>query len=1042
MDIKNIKDMLRKFKLVVLFGNAVIKFITVISLGLIICLPLDYYIFFPGIVRSILFILTIGIGVFFVSKFKFNPVALLENQQFTNDEKFNGRLFAAVYKYPAELGYSEELINKVREDAWQILNSINLWQVAKKHLNPVPLLISIFALIVCISIIPAPKYLWVKRFFLPQNKFLALAISPGDIKLPYGNNVEIKVIPNGILPRKLTLITGDNYIYTLYRNEGYKKILALTHSFSYYARLRDVSSDTHNVSILVQPWIKEFKLTYIYPEYTKLSPFVSTLPEISALQGTRIKFTAVANEKLESGKIKFGVQKEIETKIRKDTLYAEFTVMQPDSYQMYLIAKSGLQTSIPESYAISIWKDKFPEVEIIYPGFDMEMPPNMKLPLAVHISDDFGFYKIKLVSDKGEWVIRLGGDLPTDTVITYIWDVSQISLLPGEAIKYWVEVQDNDKFNGYKVGKSSEFKLYFPTVEDIYKEVTKEINETQNTAVTELEKALDNLNSVDKQLESITKKDTLNWYDKQSLKNIMQKEKSIAKEMQKLSEDIDKLYKSAENTMIVDKELMTKLEELKNLFSELKLKELDEAIRKIEETLAKKPELMAEAMKKFNLTQEEFKQRIENTLELLKKYKQEQTLAALADKAAELKEWQEKINEKTAKSDMNAKNKQELSSEEQALGKELEQLAKDIDKLAKGLDNKDLANEFSRANKTQPKVSKSANALAKGQKPSRMQSEITQELSDLSSGLSSIYRKMLDQRKSELAKEINKMKNDFLFLSFEEEQIPANSGLEAAFKQEALIKGAKSSTEDLSSAIKNSPFISGDISEQANDALKHMESAKRSFESRKTAEGKTSQSQAMAKLNEIVVSLMNAEQALQASACASGMPELLQQLAQITKDQQALNQLCQSLFPFSMSQSSMGEQLSELMEKQSVLGKALEEIAGGLKGKTLGDMGDMAQDMEKIAKDMQAGITKDIVERQNKLLNHLLDAQKSIYTRKYSRQRIAEPGENLQLPSPSEPDMLTKRGVSQKAIIEALKKEYPKEYEQLIRAYFKALSTE
>jgi hypothetical protein len=71
-----------------------------------------------------------------------------------------------------------------------------------------------------------------------------------------------------------------------------------------------------------------------------------------------------------------------------------------------------------------------------------------------------------------------------------------------------------------------------------------------------------------------------------------------------------------------------------------------------------------------------------------------------------------------------------------------------------------------------------------------------------------------------------------------------------------------------------------------------------------------------------------------------------------------------------------------------------------------------------------------------------LDTQKSIYTRKTSRQRIAEPGENMFLSSPKEPELITKRGVSQKAIIEALKKKYPKESEQLIKAYFKALSTE
>lgn len=1019
--------------------------------GLLLSLILDCCFFLPCVIRSVLLLLTFGIGIFFASRYRFDPVASLDppktdlktDKILPSKNRFNGKLFAAVYDYPESLGYSKELINEIRKDVWNTLSSMSLWQTAKQYLKPGFLVISIIALELCISILPAPKSLWLKRFFMPQNKYLIFTVTPGDAKIPYGNFMEITVKPKGVLPNRIMLVTSDNYVYNLYRNDGYKANIKVTNSFSYLVRLRDVSSDKYNVSVVIQPWIKEFKLTYSYPDYTGLPRFVSNMPEISALPGTRIMLTAVANEKLGQGKIQFGNQKTLEAEIKSETLKAEFNVSLPDSYQIYLVAESGLQTAVPEKYSINIWKDKFPEVKIIYPGIDMEMPPGMKTPLAIHISDDFGFSKVKLMSDKGEWDITPQNTLPADTVIPYFWDLSEIDLLPGEAVTYWVEARDNDKINGYKPGKSERFKLYFPTVEDIYKEVEKEINKTQSTAASELEKALQNLNYADKQLESIlgdSVSGKLNWYDKQSIKKIMQKEKLIAEEMQRLSEDIDNLYKYAENSMVIDNELMMKMEELKSLFSDLDMKELNEAIKKVEEALTKNPELLAEAMKNFNITQEELRQRVENTIEILKKYKQEQTLAALADKANDLKEWQERINEKTSQKN---NNKQALSAEEKKLAEELDKLSKEIEKLARELDNEELNKEAGRANKTRSKASKAASELARGFPSLQLQKEVSNDLSDLSIGLGSIYNLMLDQRKSEFAREINKLMNDFILLSFEEENINTIDGhIEAAFTQEALLKGTKSAANDLSSAMKDNPFLKGNTDKQAKDALKNMENAKRSFESGETVEARNAQNRAMTKLNEVVLSLINAEQALESSRSSSGMPELLQQLAQLTKDQQALNQMCMSFMSFSMSQSGMKEQLAQLMEKQAALSKALSDLAGGLKGKTLGDMGSMAQEMEKIAKDMQAGITKDIVERQNKLLNHLLDAQKSIYTRKYSRQRIAEPGENKQLSSPPEPRIVTKRGVSQKAIIEALQKEYPKEYEQLIKAYFQSLSTE
>ncbi|MDD5528500.1 MAG: hypothetical protein PHX21_00555 [bacterium] len=1053
MEIKNIKNKIKNIKIFVTFVNVAVRIFVVVNLGLLVFLALDYFLFLSCPARWVWFFLTLAFSCWGAIRYKFDPVSEIEKQSCqggTTSEQFKGRLFSAIYDYPTTLGYSTELIEEIRKEVWKLLQEWKLWSVIKKHLPVIPLLISVVALAVEIVSLPSPQLPRIKRFFLPQNKFLSFALEPGDKKLLYGKTVEIKVIPSGILPEKISLVVDDS-VYTLSRKEGYSKSLPVNKSFSYYAKKGDVLSDTYNISAIIQPWIREFNLTYIYPVYTKLSPFVSNLPEISALQGTKINFVAVANDSIDSGRVEFsslvlpsGRQQTKHVEVKKDTIKTEFVVSIPDSYKIYLKAKNGLTTISPETYAINIWKDKFPEIEITYPGRDMEMPSDMQLPILVHISDDFGFHKIKLLSDKGELVVNTDKNLPSDTNISYAWDLSQLSLYPGDVIKYHMEAQDNDVINGYKTTKSEEFKLFFPTVEDIYKQVTEEVNKTQDNATTELQKILNDLKENNKQIEAISKKDKLDGNDKQALKDALQKEKAITKGIDNLSKEIDKLYKSMENTMWVDKDLMEKMEELKTLFNELNLKEMNEAIQKMQEMMEKNPELMKEAMKNFKMTQEELRQRIENSLEMLKQYKQEQTLASLADRASELAEKQQKLNEKTAKSDMK-QSKKELSETEQGLKEELEELAKDIDSLAKETGNKELGKQSNKAQKTQSKMSDAANKLSKGQKPSKLQDEAQQELSDLSANLSSIHQKMMDQKKSRMTKEINKLKNDFLFLSNEEEALSNMTGLDKAFKQEALIKGAKMLLNELAVVMKMTPFISGDTKKLTQDAIKLMETAKKEFEANRQGQNilsKRSQMLAMSKLNEVVISLMQSEQALQSSMSASGMPELMKQLSQITKDQQTLNQMCMSLMSFNMTQSGMGEQLAELMGKQSALADALKEIGEGLKGKTLGDMNGMAQEMENIAKKMQSGITQDILERQNKLLNHLLDTQKSIYTRKTSRQRIAEPGENMLLPSPQEPELITKRGISQKAIIEALKKKYPKESEQLIKAYFKALSTE
>ncbi len=151
--------------------------------------------------------------------------------------------------------------------------------------------------------------------------------------------------------------------------------------------------------------------------------------------------------------------------------------------------------------------------------------------------------------------------------------------------------------------------------------------------------------------------------------------------------------------------------------------------------------------------------------------------------------------------------------------------------------------------------------------------------------------------------------------------------------------------------------------------------------------------------------------------------------------------MMQSFIPFNIGASEMQQQLAQLIEEQNSISKALKQLADGLKGQTLGDLGGAANEMKNIAEDLKKGITQEIIERQNKVLQHLLDAQKSIYTKKYSRQRISEPGNDfLSLPSPPSPEFSTKSGISQKDILEAMKKNYPKEYEYLIKSYFQSIS--
>ncbi len=1108
MDI--IKKRVKKLAILVWIGQGVLKFLTFLFCGLFVYLILDYFLFLPSIIRLLFLVLVCVTGLSAVLIFKFNSVQELE----AYFPKFKGRLFTSISEYSPEADYSKELIEEVRTQTAELLKSINLWQVVKKKLHRIlkTFLISTASLGVLMFFLPSSIIL-TKRFFLPTNKFLSLSVYPGDIKLTYGDSLEIKIVPQGLLPRKVFL-----YVEAIHElpiplypvdEHCFKTILPeVTQDITYYAKLRDVSSTSHKILVQVNPWLKNLKVKYAYPKYTKIPSFESDAPTIEGLYGTRVTIYGESNVHLSSARIKFkglrgqefkgskvqrfkgskvqrfkgskvqgGKGAKVSVQVNDEKFEMEFHITQNDSYQICLIGENGLSNKNPEVWSINAWEDEAPQVEILFPATDIKLPVSMRVPIIAHLIDDYGISNAYLVSDKGKWQVAY--ELPPDTAINYEWDISSLSILPGDIIKYWLEVYDNDIVRGPKRGKSQVYRIYFPKMEDIYEYIA----EQEDKSIGKFEKTVKELEERSKELEKLAEKNEFGWNEKQEIKQMLKREKEIERQIKELANNLDELHNILENTMWVDNDLVEKIEELQNLFSELNLPELQEAIRKVEDALHKEPELLAEALKNLTLTQEELRKKLERTIELLKRFKNEQQLKALAEQAKELEEWQARINEQTSKGDSLGM----LADEEEALQEELEQLAKDLEELAKKIPslNKELTEEANKANQTASKLKEANSKLSRGKKPSKLQQEISKDLNALSSNLLSLYSKMIKEGSEKIAQEVRKLEHEFLFLSFEEENISkigavrelllrklkgehtgsplqktegkkhmdlslqktegehmGSFSLEKAFRQEAIIKGTKTGLRKLELLMDITPFISNAAKSHISKSLNLMKGAKHNFEDGLSQKGEKSQKLAMAELNKAISELIKSESAIK-SASGTGMPQLMQQLSQLSQQQGGLNQLMQSLLPLNLTPSELMGQLSQLAGKQQALAGELQEIARGLKGKVLGDLGGVAQEMEKIAQDLREGINEKILERQKKVLKHLLDSQKSVYKKKQSRKRISESGKNFEnLKSPPLPKLITKKGVSQKDILKALREKYPERYEDLIRAYFRALTTE
>jgi hypothetical protein len=139
--------------------------------------------------------------------------------------------------------------------------------------------------------------------------------------------------------------------------------------------------------------------------------------------------------------------------------------------------------------------------------------------------------------------------------------------------------------------------------------------------------------------------------------------------------------------------------------------------------------------------------------------------------------------------------------------------------------------------------------------------------------------------------------------------------------------------------------------------------------------------------------------------------------------------------------------MQRLAAEQGAVRKGLARLEKefGNRSEVLGKLDDMGEEMKKVVGDLERlKVDQSTLDRQKKILSRLLDAEKSMRERDFSEKRRAEVGEDVSRPSPKElsTDLLQPGQIAKDDLSKFLEESYPKEYDQLIKEYFKALSEE
>jgi len=1142
---------------IMMLASGVLTWIAYLAAILSVELILDSLLPLPRFLRMAMVVIFLGCALWFgylyiVKRIRRdtsrNKVAAYIEQSYPGVEN---RLISAIQLWPelnkSKYGYSVVFIEKIIQQAYQSLSNIQpkrvlSYDIRKLKKSGLMTLGGAVVLTIAMLIFPAALVNFGQAFkAIPQTPIEMLAVSisdvsPGDYKVRHGEDVQISAKVTGLMGEVAQLYyrneegtwrttefgIGQQIPDTKSDTNNIHSVILknVTQSFEYHIAAKEEKSLTYKITVIKEPVVNRFQLTFNFPRYTNLAPQVleANSGDVTALVGTEVKFAGESNKPLASAILVFddktvleaNSKSQIKFSISEDTkLSGSFQIRRSSKYHILLTDTEGISNSEPIQYVISAIKDEEPQVEILKPGEDVVLDDTMLIPLEISALDDYGVkmmqlvYRIEGQEDEHTISLKQLNNPLENTIVQYTWDLNDLDLFPEDVVSYYAEALDADNVSGPNIGRSKTYTARFPSLMELYEDMEEE-QWAQADGIEELiDKQGEAKDVVDDIIDQLRKSQELTWKEEKQIEQVSQMQEQIEKTAQDLIKEMEQTAKDIEKNQLFDSETMQKYDELRKLMEQALSEEQKEILKNLSEALEKQQ--LSEKEKdllsaKFN--QEAFKQRLEQMIELYQKLLLQQKLESAANQAKELMERQNKVMEKAEElakamkippapfdkggeeADKKAtteqqQKSQDLAKQEERIGEQLGDLHDELDSISQEMEQQrgyervgqEVArlNREAQNNQLTQKLQSASSQFGQNQ-PRQAMNQGMQALSglkNLQQGLDNAMDFMRGQNAEEAMAEMQKAIREGLYVSQTHENIMEktnqmlNKNERQYIRSERKILNSLASealnlseaTEILASSLwdlgKEQMMVDPKIVWTLNAARDAMTRSARALEDQKPNLAVPIQMQALSDVNQAVADLLSALDQMNMQMGMSGLDSMLEQLQQLAQNQAKLNEMAQSMSEQMRRQGQtpdMQEMLNRMSYEQSLIREATERLAEKMErmAEVLGSLREVAKDMKEVEGELQKGkLDQEVLDKQRKILTRMLESSKSLQKRQLSKRRKAEVATDMtysEAPQSINPELLKTIQKLDAEMRSSDAENWPEEYRELVRLYYKALS--